>query len=220
MPNLSTRINRAWKGVSLFSVAVVLAACSAPKYWYEPVVSVGTLSGEWNGMVRSQALTRYTWTRMGGPVWVECNAYADRIRFQVRDQVLEAELGREKPLRVEAAIDGAGRFQAQVAFEGETWVYGGVMMLETQPRMTISGVLHADTGLGEGGVFFAPGNSRVGCEGHFRVSLNSAPVSEEHLGEPLVPGYWIDEADMRWGSLGLVRPVGPVPFRHGTGLFY
>ncbi|MBV1789824.1 hypothetical protein KQ940_17345 [Marinobacterium sp. D7] len=183
-----------------------MAGCAGPSYWHEPPgpTTANTESDIWQGMMRSGARYYYTSTSLMSPVSVHCVGYADLIRFEREGSRLRAMLGQKVLLDLNLVLDADGRFSTVVPVTGDTWVYGGVMLLDDEPVLHLWGRLDQNTGLGEGRINVSPGDERLGCPGRFLVSRNGGPPPASEMGAPFKVQYWIDELDINdnWSILG------------------
>jgi len=174
-------------------LAAVLAGCAGPSYWHEPPGPADAEPETWQGLMRSSVLRYYSYTRFATPVTISCAGYTDLIRLERRGDRLEAALGREPVLELSMQIDADGRFSAVVPVEGDTWVYGGVMIFDKQPVLHLWGQLDEVSGLGEGRLNVSPGDERLGCPGRFMISRNGGVPPAEEFGAPFRVKYWINE---------------------------
>ncbi|WP_432696558.1 hypothetical protein ACQUQP_18785 [Marinobacterium sp. YM272] len=177
--------------------ALWLTGCAGPSYWHEPPeASAGPQQADtWQGLVRNGPLHYYGRDRLMRPISVRCAAYTDLVSLTRNGDRLEVSLGSDPALAFETGIDADGRFSRVQPVQGDTWVYGGVMLLDTSPMMHVWGQLDETTGLGTGRVNVSPGDERLGCVGYFEVSRNSAAPDEAERGDAFKIRYWIDEVD-------------------------
>lgn len=186
----------------LIAMALVLAGCAGPLYWHEPPqpAADGTLQGEWQGLLRNSSQQHYTSVGLATRVRVRCPWYRDLIRLRItEDGQLHGSLGRTSVVNFSTAVDANGRFAVSLPVQGNTWIWGGVMLWgdDRSPLLVLQGQLDAASGLGKGWLNVSPGEPRLGCSGRFEVARNAPPPPAEIYGSAFEIRYWIDEAERR-----------------------
>ncbi|KEA64807.1 hypothetical protein ADIMK_1260 [Marinobacterium lacunae] len=187
-----------------------LFGCAGPQYWHEPpgAAQSSAESEVWQGIARNTTV-RYISVSPLTQVSVRCASYEDLIRLERKGSTLDVQLGRDPVLDLNIPVGQDGRFSTVVPVEGDTWVYGGVMLIDESPVLHLWGQLDDDSGIGVGRINVSPGDERLGCPGRFQVSRNGGPPAESELGSPFRVQYWIDELDSNDDHLIL----GGWPFR-------
>ncbi|SEG86213.1 hypothetical protein [Marinobacterium lutimaris] len=196
------------------AASILLAGCAGPSYWHEPPAAASG-SGEpdiWQGLVRNGTLHYFSRDRLMHAISVRCASYTDLVSLTREGDRVEISLGSDPALEFDTGIDADGRFSLVQPVEGDTWVYGGVMLFDDAPELHLWGQLDEVTGLGEGRVNVSPGDERLGCVGYFQVSRNGGSPDESERGSAFKVRYWIDEVDSfdnPWFS-----GLPPRPFPH------
>ncbi|TCK05664.1 hypothetical protein [Marinobacterium mangrovicola] len=177
--------------------SMLLAGCAGPSYWHEPPAAAAEAGKDniWQGLVRNGSLHYYARDRLRNLISVNCAGYTDLVSLTQTEDRVEISLGSDPAMEFETGIDTDGRFSLVQPVDGDTWVYGGVMLFDESPELHLWGQLDGVTGLGEGRVNVSPGDERLGCVGYFQVSRNGGAPDEEKRGNAFKIKYWIDEVD-------------------------
>ncbi len=183
--------------LTLSLAAVLTTGCAGPAYWHEPPAASASpdKADIWQGLVRNGPIHYYSRDRLMRPISVRCAAYTDLVSLTRDGDTVEIRLGTDPVMEYETRIDADGRFSIVQPVEGDTWVYGGVMLFDESPELHFWGKLDDSTGLGEGRVNVSPGDERLGCVGYFQVSRNGGAPDAEERGSAFKVKYWIDEID-------------------------
>jgi len=196
-----------WR-ISAIGLTLLLSGCAGPLYWHEPPQPAADqrLEGSWQGLVRNGSLQHYARVGLTPAVRVRCAQYRDLIRLQVDGNgQVEGTLGRSAVVRFTTTLDRDGRFAVALPVEGDTWIWGGVMLWGTEhaPLLVLQGQLDGRSGLGQGWLNVSPNEPRLGCAGRFEVSRNAQALPQDVYGAPFEIRYWIDEVerDSRWPLL-------------------
>jgi hypothetical protein len=186
-----------WRMI-LSALVLVLSGCAGPQYWHEPPQPAADagLQGQWQGLMRSSSVQHYTGVGLTPRVRVRCPQYRDLIRFEVSGQRLDGGLGREPVVRFSTTLDAEGRFSVALPVQGDTWIWGGVLLPgieDRSPLLVLQGQLDGSRGTGRGWLSVSPNEPRLGCSGHFEVSRNGGAPPDDAYGRPFEIRYWIDE---------------------------